>query len=221
MVIKNFVILGERSSGTNFLEQAIIQNFKLKYLDLSTSSDNSFKHFYGFDHQSILNDPGTIVFCIIRETVEWVDSFFNSPYHVNSNLKNNITDFITKIWISNNEKTLKEITEDRNIHNGEYYLNIFEMRNTKIKYMYDLNVPNKYILNYNDLRDNFNSTMLDIQKQFNLNKRLLYFQNITSYKGLNNTAPFVIKKINLEQDIIQKITSMDSESKKSILCKNL
>ena len=48
MVIKNFVILGERSSGTNFLEQAIIQNFKLKYLDLSTSSDNSFKHFYGF-----------------------------------------------------------------------------------------------------------------------------------------------------------------------------
>ena len=219
MVIKNFIILGERCSGTNFLEQLIIKNFGLKRLDLITSSGNSFKHFYGFEYQNLLNDPDTIVFCIIRNTVEWIDSFFNNPYHVHDSLKNNINNFITKTWISKNDKTLKEIPEDRNMLTGEHYLNIFEMRNTKIKYIHNLNVPNKYVLNYSDLIDNFNNTMLDIQKTFNLNRLSMYFENITTYKGLSYTKKFITKKIKLDTLTIQIIQNMDFQFCKSIKVK--
>ena len=62
-MIKKFTVFGERCSGTNFLEQAILQNF-----DLEITWDYGWKHWIG--HHKFQNteyEDETLFIGIIRE----------------------------------------------------------------------------------------------------------------------------------------------------------
>ena len=59
-MIKQFAILGERCSGTNFLYGAMIENFKLSFNYNFTN-----KHFFGFEKYD--NSDDTIFIGIVRE----------------------------------------------------------------------------------------------------------------------------------------------------------
>ena len=192
MSLNSFTIIGERCSGTHFLQYAITTNFKLTYTRLD-------KHFFGF---SKLHNEITL--CIIRDPVEWIDSFFKKPFHVPKENKN-IDNFLNNEWRSIHDNTPDtEIMEDRHIITKERYKNIFELRKTKIEYFLNLS-GNVMIIKYEDLRDDYKNTLDAICSRFNLVKKNKEYINITKYKGTYN-AHYSRQKVTLSLDTIKFIT---------------
>ena len=140
--IKNFVIFGERCTGSNFLEEAIVHNF---YLPLSNEYGN--KHFFCFHDFSKKNTENTLFIGIIRNPIYWLNSFFSNPWHVpykNRELNGFLFNEFYSIcdekksantmfsFISNGCSEMNEINRlDLNYKTGEKYKNIFELRKLK------------------------------------------------------------------------------------------
>lgn len=105
--MKKFTILGERCSGTNFLEKAIIANFNLEL-----TWEYGYKHFFGFSDYS--NSDNVLFIGIVRDPIQWLLSLFKQPHHLNY-IKHDFNKLITKeicSTIENNEiYTLKKDTE--------------------------------------------------------------------------------------------------------------
>ena len=87
--IKKFAILGERCSGTNFLEELITHNFHVLY-----TTEYGSKHFFCFDDYSNKNTRDTLFIGIIRNPIYWLNSFSKEQYHVPEHNRKNLTSFI-------------------------------------------------------------------------------------------------------------------------------
>jgi len=193
--IKNFQILGERCSGTNYLEKLMLKNFKIE-----STNKYGHKHFFGISDYK--NSDETLFIGIIRNPHTWANSLYKNPWHISSNL-NEIEPFLNNEFVSLNEKG--EII-DKNIYTGEIYKNIFESRHIKLKFLIEdmkLKVKNYILIKYEDLRDNFENTMSKI-KNFNIDikKGIKFPLNIETYKGWNGGNKFEISydyKINEKQ----------------------
>lgn len=104
----SFQVLGERCSGTNFLNTLIGNNFpnasRLKFLESTRLN----KHFipWLFDEASVYKhlyypfpSENVLYVVVIRNVFDWVRSFYREPHHMNeSQNKNGFTGFITQIW---------------------------------------------------------------------------------------------------------------------------
>ena len=66
--IKKFIIYGERCSGTNFLENAILENF-----DIEISWEQGSKHFFCFNEYNKRNFDDTLYVGIIRNPIYWIN----------------------------------------------------------------------------------------------------------------------------------------------------
>ena len=75
---RKFVILGERCSGTNFLEEAMTQNFDITY-----TSEYGNKHFFCLNKYETANED-TIFIGIIRNPIYWLNSFSKELHHIPS-----------------------------------------------------------------------------------------------------------------------------------------
>jgi hypothetical protein len=162
-------VYGERCSGTNYIENIISLNFKQ-----TVTWKFGWKHFFGFDN--LQNNEDTLFICIVRNPVDWINSLYEHRHHLAEECTNNIESFLTKTIYSVNDN-LTEIINDRNIYTKERYKNIFELRNTKLKYMLETLprlVKNHVIIRYEDLLTNFKKTMLKLVK-----KGLIIRENIT------------------------------------------
>ena len=149
--MKKFTILGERCSGTNYLESLITKNF-----DVEVTWEYGWKHFFGFN--DLANSDDTLFIGIVRDPHTWMNSLWREKHHLQPGLRSNIKSYLNEeFWsyydaIKHKSTGLygKERMEDRNIYTGHRYENIFEMRKTKLKYLIE-DMPNKvknYI--YND-----------------------------------------------------------------------
>ena len=168
MTIKRVTILGERCSGTNFLENAITSNF-----DVHVTWDFGWKHFWG--HHAYANSDDVLFVGIVRDPVEWMNSLFRTPYHLNPAMRKSVDAFLNnECWSLYDNKRLHgarygtEIMQDRNIYAPQQrYKNIFECRATKLRFLVD-DMPNKvahYVLiKYEDLRDDFAHTLDRIKR---------------------------------------------------------
>jgi hypothetical protein len=173
MTITKFTIYGERCSGTNYLEELILENF-----DVTLTSEYGWKHFFGFQDDKLKNSDDTLFICIVRDIYEWMNSFFKQPHHLpirykNIDLQTKKYEFLNnEFWSfddsNGNRDTNKEIMTDRNIYTNCRYQNIFELRHTKLKYMIT-DLPNKvknYILiRYEDLINDFVGKMITIKNK--------------------------------------------------------
>ena len=74
-MITKYTIYGERCSGTNYLENLINENF-----DVKLTWEYGFKHWFGFNNLS--NSDDTLFICIVRNPVDWVNSFYRTPHHL-------------------------------------------------------------------------------------------------------------------------------------------
>jgi hypothetical protein len=211
-LIEKFTIMGERNTGTHFLQYALLRNFKLDYV-------RNIKHFFG--HEEPLNDSNLLTICVVRNPIDWIDSFFKRLHHIPPENKKNIEAFLFNEFYSiyeTEENKGNEIMEDRNYITGERYKNIFEMR--KFKNDYFLNIINKkvkniYILKYEDLRDDYDNTLNKLKNKFNLvpwNHN--NYVKIEKYKGTFN-ALYSLKPILISDDIQKKIIEcIDKEQEK-------
>jgi hypothetical protein len=165
--IENFTILGERHSGTNWLESLCKYN-----LNLPITWEYGFKHFINLNWNTYYKSEKTLFFCIVRDIYTWIPAFFRQPHHVNSNIAYNINNFLSKEWSSFDTFTKQEILEDRNYITLLRYKNIFDLRNKKLKFYYyylPYLINNFIIIRYEDLLLDPYSVFEWLQKRTNIN----------------------------------------------------
>ena len=212
-MIKYFTIYGERCSGTNFIERAIIKNFKIK---LTWKYD--FKHFFGnynFDGKDKYND--TLFIGIIRGPFEWFSSLYNAQHHLPYSIRKNWRSFISNEFYSIKEG--KEVIEDRNFITKERYKNIFELRYLKNKFLIEdmkSKVNNYILLRYEDFNDRYELSMNYIEKKFNIERLYQELIYINNYKGYGNIK-YKKRKYIIPENILIKIReNLNKEQENSL-----
>lgn len=218
-MIKYFTIYGERCSGTNFLMNAILNNFEIEY-----TTKYAWKHFFGYYNFDDLflntdNDNKTLFIGIIRDPVLWIDSFYKKMHHVPNENRKTIKTFLFNEFYSLYEDSNNEIMEDRNIITKERYKNIFELRRVKNNFLIQempQKVKNYLLIRYEDLRDNYETILEYFHIKFKLNKKYDTYKRIDNYKGTMDYM-FTIKKISLRKPIIKIIkNNLDINQEKSL-----
>ena len=216
-MVKYFTIMGERCSGTNFLESAILKNFNLELI-----WHYGYKHFFGFynfknKNPIIENDDDVLFIGIVREPISWINSLFEKKYHIPNQNKQNINKFLNNEFYSIDDNG-NEIMEDRNYRNGKRYKNIYEMRYYKNHYLinHSKKVKNYLLIRYEDLKNNYEDTLKFIEKKYKLKPKFDNYVKINTYKGQGNQI-FTEKSIKLNNNIINKIKNgLSKKQEKSI-----
>lgn len=199
--MKKYTILGERNSGTNYLEKLITINFYSKI-----TWDYGWKHFFGFSEYE--NSDDVVFIGIVRNFPDWANSLFSKPYHLQEELRKNKLNFLNlEFWSYNDNlsgsKDGTEIFEDRNIYTKERYKNIFDCRKNKMKFLIE-DMPKKvktYILiRYEDLLNDFENTIKKIEKTGNFQRRYKNFpvniEQKNNMKNKNITEEDIVNNIN-------------------------
>jgi len=219
MTINKFVILGERCSGTNFLEESIKQNFHINY---TTEYGN--KHFFCFNDYSKKNNDDTLFIGIIRNPIYWLNSFSKELYHipiVNKDIRNFL--FNEFYSVMDNQNTVKNNgifdlnmfynietinPSDLNYMTGKKYKNVFELRKLKNFYLTNIiqtKVKNYILINYEDLLYNYQDTLSKIKDDFNLIQRCSEFIKITKYKKSTSYSYKQQRLITFNNDLVKII----------------
>jgi len=234
MPLRYFTILGERCTGTHFLQYAILKNFSgLEY-------KKGEKHFFGnrecrdsltldtFDKWSLhekqmkeldaIPPDEVLVISLVRHPIDWIDSFFKRQHHVPSENRESIEQFIQNEWYSIYEeapRTNEEIMEDRNWRTKERYRDIFELRKEKVAYMLDHQPPH-CIIRYEDLRDDYTATLDRLQQQFGLSRyNMAAYEPVPKYKGTFNALyekKPILLTLEIQKYIWEKV-DQDQESR--------
>lgn len=201
--IKKFVIYGERCSGTNFLENAIAENF-----DVTLNTDYGSKHFFCFNsYDSTSND---ILFIgIIRNPIYWVNSLSTELHNIPSK-NSQIKDFLNNPFYSVDEVTNKIMLDDMNWYNNKIYEDVYELRKNKNFYLINImpkKVKNFILINYEALLYNYEHTLDFIQQKFNLNKKYTVYKQIEQYKKSDSYKFVQQRNILLTPPVVEEIWS--------------
>jgi hypothetical protein len=162
-MIKKVTIYGDICSGTNYLEELLVKNFDVKIV-----WTYGWKHFFGFNNLS--NSDDVLFIGIVRNIVDWVNSVHRKKWHLPESVCKNINSLLNNKYYCINKRNKQEIMEARNIETNKKYKNIFESRHTKNKFLIEkmpLLVKNYCLITYDELKNNFTSTM-NIIKSYNL-----------------------------------------------------
>lgn len=192
---RKFVILGERCSGTNFLEEALTQNFDITY-----TSEYGSKHFFCNNNYTTASED-TVFIGIVRNPIYWLNSFSKELYHIpsiNKQLRNFLfNEFYSVFDEQQNKKSMMDFNifsnnvsepinpKDLNYLNGNKYKNIFEMRKLKNHYLMNImprKVKNYILINYESLLYNYDATLNTLQSKFDLVKKNETYVKIKNYK---------------------------------------
>jgi hypothetical protein len=185
MVIKKYAILGERCSGTNYLDNIIKTNFNL---ELNNKYIN--KHFFCFNNYNDSED--TLFIGIIRNPIYWINSFYKEQHHVPKCNGKDLNSFLNNKFYSISDDN-KLILKDTNYVTKNIYNDIFEMRKWKNFYLINCmikKVKNYILINYESLLYNFNYTMDFIVNKYNLVTKFDIYKNSKKYKK-SDTYNFV------------------------------
>lgn len=155
---KKFAIVGERCSGTNFMEKVMKTSFNLEQVKGSTTTMDH-KHWMQPENYADRSVTDNIIYIgIIREPVQWLGSLFHKPYHVPLHMRTDPRTFLTSEWYSfNDEGDCKEIMHDRHPYTKERFKNIFELRKVKAQFLLEdmpKLVKNYVFVRYEDLTSN-------------------------------------------------------------------
>jgi hypothetical protein len=213
--MKYFTIYGERCSGTNYLKELMLKNFKI-----DVTKKYGHKHFFGF-HDFIHDDDenNTLFIGIIRNPVEWLNSFYKEKHHIpeeNKKLYYFLHNEFYSVWPDN-----VIISEDLHYETKQKYKNIFEMRKCKNDFLMNImptKVKNYILIRYEDLRDNTIHILEMIQNKFSLEvqKKEEPLQNITYYKDIKNIV-YNKKEVTFSKYMIDKIIkNVNQEQEKKL-----
>lgn len=188
--IKFYSIVGERCSGTNYL------NFLMKKnVNLSETQKFGWKHGFQLPKKNtIVND--TLCIFIIRNVYDWIRSIDKLRWHANKSVcEKNFTEMIRFPWESSIDGAfgtwLDEGRKGQKIKsdlddNGNYHPTPLDMRNYKTKKFLQLqhNFKHFYVINYDQLNKNPEKIIREMCQKFNINVKR-NFENHIYRKGSN------------------------------------
>jgi hypothetical protein len=233
MTIHKFAILGERCSGTNFLEESIKQNFHINY-----TTEHGNKHFFCFNDYTKKNNDDTLFIGIIRNPIYWLNSLSKELHHI-PNVNKNIRTFLFNEFYSildnqpvKNKNVFNFTTfttfknyetvnpADLNYTTGQKYKNIFELRKLKNFYLTNIiqtKVKHYILINYEDLLYNYDDTLKRIKDKFSLLHKSSEFIKITNYKKSTSYSYKQQRLISFSNDLIKIIWEyLDKEQESNI-----
>jgi len=182
-MVKKFTILGERCSGTNYLEELMLENF-----DIEITWDYGWKHHFGwYNFQKTEEEDITLFIGIVRHPIYWINSFFEKQHHIEGRPLPIYKFLINSGYSVDDNGDI--IRESLNFITGNKYKNIFELRFLKNYYLINTmpnNVKNYILINYENLRDNTEKILTMIENKYLLTRKHLIFKNITYYKKEKN-----------------------------------
>ena len=224
MKINKVVIYGERCSGTNYLQNLLLDNFNNFILsnptDMSKNSKYGHKHFFGYKDLKNEDTNDVLFIGIIRNLPDWINSLYRAKYHFpRVLLKASFNSYLKNIMYSvNNTEIMEdrntEIMEDRNMETGYRYKNIFELRHIKNKYLVDIMptlVKNYCLITYDNLITNFEDVMNQFKKYLQVKNNIQFPVNVYSsnfgrsiFKKKDNEYPddLIIPKADLTYEKI-------------------
>lgn len=190
--IKQYTIIGERHSGTNWLEKLI--NSQLK---IPLTWEFGSKHFINPNPNELARADNCLFIVITRNIYDWIGAFYKLPHHVDMSIMKSMETFILSEW--------KNSGIDNDYFTQKPYKNIFKLRKYKLEYAYiilPLIVNNLIIIKYEDLLIdtkkiiNFISDTFSIQKTNAKYTKRIKPRNKKTYKLQNN----ILSIINDETD---------------------
>ena len=190
--IRKFCVVGERVSGTSFLQKLFVKNTKL-------SQVSPFGHKHFFQDIKLLRRTYTkdILFVFVsRDLIEWLNSLLVNTYHAHMPIRNcnDMTTFLRMEWQCVFDKTFavkrsdprfgKEMMFERDPIDGKRVSNVIAMRNSKMKHFLSLKneVENFVHLKYEDLRDSPEEFLSGVCEMFEIRKNDTYLP-ITTVRG--------------------------------------
>ncbi len=185
--ICKFTIIGERHSGTNWLERILVSR-----LQLPLTWEYGSKHFINPSPNHLASGDDTLFVCITRNIYDWIGGFFRLPHHVDKSLTNNLHDFLLYEW--------KSDIIDKNYWTNKPYKNIFELRKSKLEFIHTLLpyiVQNIVVTRYEDLCVDPEILVSFISDNFGINK--------TDYKYYRWTKPKPKPSYLFDRDILEII----------------
>lgn len=196
--ISKFFVIGERCSGTNYLDCLILNNTSLK------NSPLGHKHFppwYNLGQENYQGDPryyhfeGTenhLFIVIFRNPYDWLRSFHLKPWHSKKYLKNlRFSKFIRSTWEVEMDKFLiDEMPINPYLDltaNGTPFENVIALRIAKIENMLEIKnrASNVIYVNYETIRDYPEEFLNEISTLYSIQLKTP-FSPIDKYKTTKN-----------------------------------
>lgn len=184
-------LLGERCSGTSYLQRLLESNFQV-----SNTDDYHYRHFFGFDTKTHpLDQAGCVLFVgVIRAPVEWMDCLYKYQWQLDQWRYPDWPSFLTQPIVSYAESEMnhtlsllpeserpaareamlaKPIWHDRNFADPQLpeWRDVFQLRHVKAAHMIDTfpgKVSNYVMVRLEDLQANYQHFLHILQLWFNL-----------------------------------------------------
>jgi len=175
--------------------------------NIQVTWEYGWKHFFGKNNYA--NSDDTLFIGIIRDPIDWIDSFYANPHHV-PEMNQCMPDFVLNTFTN---------TEYANQDLQESYENIFEMRRLKNDYLMNQMpklVKNYVLLRYEDLANDTENVLMNIKTRFHLTMSNDKILKINYYKIFKD-RPYVKRERTLPDGIVQLIKeSVDLEQEKQL-----
>ena len=220
--IKEFKIIGERCSGTYYIQRLIEHNLKIPH-----TNEYGHKHFWSKRKEKYPKE--LLLVCVVREPYSWMQSFFEKKWHLAEHLqKLDFSTFIQSEIYSVKDQNIpniggevgSEILADRSYITGSRFKNIFDLRHTKMNFLFHefpSMCANMIIIRLEDFQNDFEKSLNIIAHEFQIQKKIFPFENLLHYKG-NPTLPiYEKKKLKLNKEEIKLIDDNLNETWERVL----
>ncbi len=199
-LLKRYHIYGERSSGTNFLDHSIKDNFDaINVFDDVKDVDDiieryrtyGHKHWFG-DDLDLSNTDDVLFLCIVRDPIDWLRSIYRTPRNLYEPMVESQERFLFGKYASTAVFYDEKVSFKLGGH--ESCNNIFEVRHIKLEWICEKLpklVKNYMLIRYEDLKNDFQGTMKKIKdmgliKKNDISEDIVKMKKWMKRDGLND-----------------------------------
>ena len=190
--ITKVCVLGERVSGTCFVQSLVTSNTNLKSV-----SPYGHKHFFqDVDNIRKADTSDTLFVFITRDIMEWLHSFKKNTFHADKPIRNSkdMGTFLRMEWkcvfdsTSGTPETSsqygQEMMCERDPSDGKRFENVVQMRNSKMRHFLGIrDITDNFIhARYEEVRDDPQKFIEDICQRFPICPQNT-FRNIDTVRG--------------------------------------
>jgi len=208
--ISSFFLMGERCSGTKFVNSLISRNFNIEkakfshkhfipWLNVSKSDKINSSQLTNSETIELFKNTEHVLFIfLVRDPYDWLRSFYQKPHHVKNDLKKNFSTFISHNWECYGHQSNPEITEVDNWNpwKGRKFKNVLELRKYKnLNFMQVSSFVKNYLLvRYEDVRDNQEEFIEFIASFYSMEKNEEFKPTLTYVGFKENNQEFKISE---------------------------
>lgn len=190
--VTGFQVLGERSSGTNFVTQLLLRN-----LDGGVAEAAPYGWKHGFIDRRVAGEKGLLTLVVYRHPIRWLQSVHARPLHLSRRMGGlSFDDFIRHEWqgaFAAEDGTEEPSTADMEPKSKRPFPDPLKLRNAKIAYFEEMAaMPGRIaFLRYEDANRDPQATLAALAQGFGLS--LKPYQPVETFKGTGH-SPYVPKQ---------------------------